>query len=277
MPEGVVRIADGVDADGIHGVGDVQQDSVAGTGARRQAQGRIDRDVVALVGAGRGLRAFPVVAAFPEAVHGAGLRIGKDARAGDDLRQLRVRQRHLDDVDPEQRGVRIRLRVPARASRQFFRLTNVSRPGDVDVDVVLVLRVDHERMRVRAAAALHGGDLLRIREVADIEDADAAEPVRAGRRRRTPHACGLGSVGAGGRRGRRWRRHVTGRQRYSLRAAVDASIDRLGRHEEQMAVHRDVALAARAHQRVRSLILHRVVDVVEIDAVVVARQTDGCR
>ena len=101
MPEGVVRIADGVDADGMHGVGNVQQDSIAGTRPRGQADGRIDRDVVALIGARGGLRAFAVVAALPEAVDGSGLRIGKDARAGYDLRQLRMRQRHLDDIDPE--------------------------------------------------------------------------------------------------------------------------------------------------------------------------------
>ena len=36
-----------------------------------------------------GLRAFPMVAAFPQAIDGAGLRIGKDARAAYDLGQFR--------------------------------------------------------------------------------------------------------------------------------------------------------------------------------------------
>ena len=90
---------------------------------------------------------------------------------------------------------------PARAACQFFRLTNGSGAGDIDVDVVLIFGVDHERMRVGAAAALHGGDLLRIREVADIEDAHAAEPVRVGRRKRTRRTLRLDS-GFGGR-GRR--------------------------------------------------------------------------
>jgi hypothetical protein len=40
-----------------------------------------------------------MVAAFREAI--AGLRIGKDARAGHDLRLLWVRKRHLDDIYPE--------------------------------------------------------------------------------------------------------------------------------------------------------------------------------
>ena len=35
-------------------------------------------------------------------------------------------------------------------------------PGDVDVNVVLVFRVDHERVGVRTAAGLDGGDLLRL-------------------------------------------------------------------------------------------------------------------
>ena len=140
---------------------------------------------MALVGGRGGLRAFAVVAALPETVHGAGLRIGEDARAGDDFRLLGMRQRHLDDVDAEQRGVGILVGIAAGAARQFFCLANAAGAGDVDVDVVLVFRIDQQRMRVRAAAALHGGYLLRIRRVADIKDADAAETVRAGRRQRT--------------------------------------------------------------------------------------------
>jgi hypothetical protein len=103
------------------------------------------------------------------------------------------------------------------------------------------------------AATLHSGHLLRIREIADIEDAYAAEPVRAGRRRGTPHPCGL-SIGSGGRRRRGWRWRVTGRQGNALRAAIDAAIDGLRRHEQQMTIHRYVALSARHNTDVRSLI-----------------------
>ena len=112
------------------------------------------------------------------------LRIAEDARAVDDLRQFRVGQRNLDDVDPEQRGLRVGRRIAARAIRQFFLLANRSGSRNVDVDVVLVLGVDDQGVRVRTAAALHGGHLLRIGQVADIENADTAEPVTAGRRRR---------------------------------------------------------------------------------------------
>ncbi len=107
MPEGVVRIAHRGDAHRVHRVRDVEQDAVAGARARGQAERGVDRDVVALVGDGGGLRAVAVVAALPETVNGAGLRVGKDARAGDDLRLLRMRQRNLDDVDAEQSGVGI--------------------------------------------------------------------------------------------------------------------------------------------------------------------------
>ena len=92
---------------GIHRVGNIQQDAVAGTRAGRQPDRRIDRDVVALVRQGGGLRTLAVGAALPEAVQRSGLRIGENARAVDDLRLFRVRQRHLDDVDAEQRGLGI--------------------------------------------------------------------------------------------------------------------------------------------------------------------------
>src|ERR1700722_18957295 len=107
-------------------------------------------------------------------------------------------------------------------------------------------------MRVGAAATLHRGDLLRIREVADIEDAYAAEPVRAWRRKRTRRAHGLVArfgVNSGWQRSRGWRRLITFRQRYSVGPAVGASVNRFGRHEEQMAIRRDVSLAARAKYR----------------------------
>ena len=162
----------------------------------------IDCDVVAFVGEGCGLSAFAVLAALPKAVHRAALRVGEDAGTGDDLGQLGVRQRDLDDVDSEQRGIRILFRLAARAIRQFFGLTHISGSGDIDVDVVLVLGIDQQGMRVRAAATLHGGDLLRIREIADIEDAYAAESVRTRGRRGTAHPCGL-SIGGRGRGRRR--------------------------------------------------------------------------
>ena len=49
MPEGVVGIADRVDANGMHGIGNIQQDSIAGTRPSGQTDRRIDRNVMALV------------------------------------------------------------------------------------------------------------------------------------------------------------------------------------------------------------------------------------
>ena len=54
-----------------------------------------------------------------------------------------------------------------------------SRCRSVHVDVFLVVRIDHQRARVGAAAGLDGGDLLRLLHVGDVEDPDAAEALGA--------------------------------------------------------------------------------------------------
>jgi hypothetical protein len=97
---------------------------------------------MALVGCGGGLRALAVRAALPEAIHVAGLRVGEDARAGDDLGQFGVSEGYLDDVDAEERSLRVGLWVPASAAGKLFGLTNLARAGDLNVDVVLILGVD---------------------------------------------------------------------------------------------------------------------------------------
>jgi hypothetical protein len=67
-----------------------------------------------------------VLTALPKPVHGATLRVGEDAGAGDNLGQLGVRQRDLDDIDTEQGGIRILFRLASSAIRQLFRLTHIS-------------------------------------------------------------------------------------------------------------------------------------------------------
>ncbi len=84
--------------------------------------------------------------------------------------------------------------------------------------------------------------------------------VRARRRRR---------IRLSGRRGWGRRRRVAGRQRNSLRAAIGASIHRLGRHEEQMSVYRDIPCPPGHIREAREFGLTWVVDVVKGDAVVV--------
>ena len=77
----------------------------------------------------------------------------------------------------------------------------------------------HQRMGVRASAGLDGCDLARRIQVADVKDADAAEPL------------GI---------------DVAARARC---AAIQPPTVLLHRHEQQIAVHRQVALSARAHHR----------------------------
>src|SRR5262249_9565715 len=149
----------------------------------------------------------------------AGRRVGEDARPVDDLRVLRCRERHLDHVDAEKRGVRIVLRIGARTARQLVARPHGAGSRAVDAERAGILRIRNQRMGVRPAAGLHGGDLLRVVHVADVEDADAAEALRA--------------------------RLV----RYALRATVDAATDLLDRHEQQVAVDRDVTLAAWTDER----------------------------
>ncbi len=159
---------------------------------------------------------------------------------GHDGRLLGGLQRHLDDVDAEERAVRVFLRIQARAAGEFLARADGAGARAVDVDVVRVVLRRHQRVRVGAAAGLHGGHLLGILEVGDVEDAHATEALDADRRR---HALG---------------------------AAVDAAARLLDRHEEQVAVDRDVALTAGAGNRRHQLRLARVLHVVGVEAVEVA-------
>ena len=114
-----------------------------------------------------------------------GLReIVEDAGRADDRRVLRMRERNLDHFDAEERRVRILLRRE-RWSSPTARCgdTRRRRTRDVDVDVVAVLRIDEHRVRVRSAARLHVRDVLWIRDVGDVEDANAANALLAHRRR----------------------------------------------------------------------------------------------
>ncbi len=72
-------------------------------------------------------------------------------------------------------------------------------------------------MRVRPAAGLHGSELLRIAEIADVEYANASKSFRTDRRRNT------------------------------LRTTVNASASLLDRHEEQIPMDRYIALSAGTH------------------------------
>jgi hypothetical protein len=175
---------------------------------------------------------------------GARAALAEDARPADDGRGLRRCERHLDHVDAEVRRGRVDERAVAVAAGELEARADPSGPGVVDVDVGGVVRIRHERVRVGALAGLHGRNLDRRGDVADVEDADTAE--------------------AGGVR------HVAASR--ALRAAVDPAAGLLDRHEEEVAVHRHVALAAGADHGCPQCRCGRIGDVVDVEAVEVARE-----
>src|SRR5256885_6039842 len=122
----------------MNGIVDVEQDAVARAGAGREADLREYRDVVALVRGARRLRAGAAFAAFFKAGDRAGLRVGEDARPVDDRGFLGGRERHFDDVDAEERGVRIVVRIPAGAARELFARSHGAGTRPVDVQVGFV-------------------------------------------------------------------------------------------------------------------------------------------
>src|SRR5688572_3599766 len=102
--------------------------------------------------------------------------------------------------------------------------------------------MDEERVRVRSTAGLNRRHLLRRAEIADVENADAAEALRARARRG------------------------------SLRAAVDASAVLLHRQEEQVAIDGDVALSTRAHHRCHKARAPGPLDVEDVEPVEAANE-----
>src|SRR5437879_12332291 len=97
-------------------------------------------------------------------------------------------------------------------------------------------------MRVRSAARLNRRDLARLAEIADVENADAAEQFGADLVLNT------------------------------LRAAVDAAARLLDRHQQQVAAHRHVALPAGPHRRREQIPLPGDLDAVAVAAVEVAQE-----
>ena len=99
VPEGKVRIGNRFDADGIHRIGDIKQNSVAGTCPSGQTDSGVHGNVVATPGSRGCLCSFSMRAALPKTICGSTLRVREDARAADHLGLLWVRQRHLDYDD----------------------------------------------------------------------------------------------------------------------------------------------------------------------------------
>ena len=164
----------------------------------------------------------------------------ENARRADNVRQLRMRERHLNDLDAKQRAVRILFRQCTRAAGELVRRTHSGRARDVDVDVERVPGTRYDRVGVRAAAGLYSRDVLRIGDVADVDDANSARPL------------------------------VAHRIHHALETAIDAAIRCLGRNEEKIAIHRDVALRPGADVRRLQCGFIRVRDIPHLPAAVVA-------
>ena len=127
-----------------------------------------------------------------------------------------MRERDLDDLDPEERGVRVLGGCRAHAPGELARRPHAGRTGHVDVHVVGVLGIHQQRVRVRAAAGLHVSDVLGVRDVRDVKDADAADSL------------------------------TTHRVLDTLRTAVEACAVGFAGYEQQVLVYRDVALGCGA-------------------------------
>ena len=279
VPVGEVRVTHRADANRVDRVADVEQEAVAPARAARQAERRVQRDVVALGGPGtRAVSAVLVAdrrrehlreilaqrgavgargraAAAPgsdDAVEHArhepvahdahaapdidderaplpglldrgdvvgrqtvarrGHEIVEDSGRADDRRLLGMGEGHPDHLDPEERRVRVLVRRTAGAALQLVFGADGRGAGDVDVHVLVVIRMLQQGVRVRPPAGLHVGDVLGVPDVADVEDPDPAQAVMA---HRLLHALG---------------------------AAVEPAAESLARDEEQVLVHRDVAL-----------------------------------
>ena len=104
------------------------------------------------------------------------------------------------------------LRDRRLVERNRIVLTDKGSTRYVDVDVVLIIRIDDQRMRVRTAASLHRGHLLRIPDVGNIENPDTPETIFLHCRQ-----ARLWRFSGGWRRSRR----------KSLRAAIDATVGHL--------------------------------------------------
>src|SRR5262249_50649262 len=154
-----------------------------------------------------------------------------------DLRVLRRGNGYLNNVDAEESGIGIFFRSLSGTSSEFLPRSHLARSLSIDVDVRLVLRIHDQRMRVRSATGLDGGDLLRLSQIADIKDSDPAKTLGADRRL------------------------------HALHSAVDAASGLFYRHEEQVPVDGNVPLPARAHNRHQKPGLFRIFNVVRVEAV----------
>ena len=239
VPVGEVLVGGVVQPLRVHGIRDVHQDAVARAGAGGQADFGEHGDVVALVGLAGALRVRAMIAALPQA--------GDVARSSAKMRGRLT----IFAVCGAASGTSITSMLKSavfcpclargssspRAPRRPARCRCPSRRrrcGDLSRASGTSVWVCEPR-QVWTAATWRGFFMSR-----DVEDPHAAEAFLAD---------GLGDA---------------------LDAAVDAAARLLHRHEQQVAVDRDVALAAGAGDGGEQLRPARVLDVVGVEAVEVA-------
>jgi hypothetical protein len=179
MPIGKILVEDLVEPCRMLGVGDIQQDAVTRTGPCCEANLRKHRDVVALVRGAGALRALAVRAAHPEAGNIAGGGIGEDARrltifasaglASGTLITSMLKSAVLGSSFGS---------LPEQPSSSWADRTGEV-PDPVDVDAAGIARVWYERVGVRSPAGLDCSNLSRLRDIGDVEDTHAAEPLAA--------------------------------------------------------------------------------------------------
>jgi hypothetical protein len=229
-----------IDTHWIRRIGNVEQDAVSRARTGCQPQLREDGKVVALIRCARALRPRTVVAALPEPRDVAGRPIRENSRPADDARLLRRRERDLDDVDTEQRRVWILFWIQRRAAVELLGRSHPPGSRSVEIHISRIVRIGHQRVRMRSAARLHGRYLLRPSDIADVEDADAAETLGADLLLNTP--C----------------------------AAVKPATRLLHRHEQQVAANRHVTLTAGAHDRRELPRLPSILNIVDIEPMIIA-------
>ena len=106
VPVRKIRIDHSSDSFRMHRVANIEQDAVPRASAGRESDSRVDGDVVAHVRLRGGLRARPVRSAEPQS-RDRTCRVRENSRRVDYSSVLGRGDRHLDDVDPEQRCSRI--------------------------------------------------------------------------------------------------------------------------------------------------------------------------
>ena len=142
MPGRKIGIGNRVQPPGLRRIAYVEQDAVALTGSCGESHRGVGRDVVALIRA----RPKPEQRVAPSRQQASdlvgaarrGVQIREDPGRAHDARILRRGERHLDHLDPEERGVGILLRGEIRASLQFLGGANGRRSRHVDVHVRVV-------------------------------------------------------------------------------------------------------------------------------------------